>query len=169
MPPHQPYPDMVCIITLPLRFTLDSVGQHLITTGAPPSFPAATITLFIVFPVQTQISGTSEAGCLSNTYAHVLWSRIGRLVTVGTLWALLWRTLWARDTERRDGREEKRGQEWEQEQGERQKQDWMTAWWGWKIRIEDRWVLPRFIYHRLQVLFHGEVEMWFLLPGTTDN
>ena len=40
---------------------------------------------------------------------HVLWSRIGRLVTVGTLWALLWRTLWARDTERSDG--EKWGEE----------------------------------------------------------
>lgn len=47
--------------------------------------PGVLVALFTRFPIHVQISSTFEAGCLSNTLARVPQSRIGILVTVGTL------------------------------------------------------------------------------------
>lgn len=73
----------------------------------PPSLPPSCCYVFIHWLCRSDADKWHFWGGMF--VKHVLWSRIGRLVTVGTLWALLWRTLWARDTERSDG--EKWGEE----------------------------------------------------------
>lgn len=75
----------------PLRASqsvFSSLHCFLLNTGAlPQSFPSRYCDFILCHSCSNAhtVSGTFEVGCLSNIHARVLWSRIGRLVTVGTL------------------------------------------------------------------------------------